>query len=243
MMKGKHGRMDITPETRFRVKYMGSTRTLEPGTGAIHRAVERIKREAKLPGRSSPKVALEVYSDGIRFKELKKDKGQRFIPLDRISFGAPANNAASPVTNVFAFNHHISKSPLVVECHAVLCDSSDTVRALGLALYSAFREGYFRSLRLERKKSSDLRESLIFDKSHAGDSHGGVVGIQEVVSENTPQMTNSECVLKKKKTADREVGMPAMEIGHDEKELDNIIRDLLSTVEREAAKLEQASLE
>lgn len=235
MLKGKHGSVDITPGTLFRVKYLGSTRTFEPGVTAIEKAVEKIQHEIKVAEKICPKVILEVTSDGIRFTEVKKSKGPRFIPLDSISYGAPANTNTVHLTNVFAFNHHISKSPLVVECHAVLCESEETSRAIRLAVYSAFREGHFRDLRRERKKSTDLREPLEMEMSPNKEplQKTAVVKSELLLSER------SECILKKNTSVDTENFMSAVDIGYEEKELDNIIQDLLRTVERETAKLEE----
>ena len=235
MIKHKYGKADLTPATRFQVKYLGSGMTEEPGLVGIEKAVQKIQERAKVGDRSSPKMYLNVEHDGVNFTEVKTKstmKASRFIALKNISY-CTLNRID---TTIFAFNHH--KSPSVVECHAVACDSEDKATSIALALYAAFREGHFQKLRRERKKS--LEQKHIERRASFENYEQRNSSITETLSsadlvENSPHSTNganhSELSCN---------DIHSMDIHYEEDlELDKIIEDLLSTVEIEKAKIEQ----
>lgn len=238
MIKHKYGKADLTPATRFQVKYLGSGMTEEPGLVGIEKAVQKIQERAKVGDRSSPKMYLNIEHDGVNFTEVKTKstmKESRFIALKNISY-CTLNRID---TTIFAFNHH--KSPSVVECHAVACDSEDKAKSIALALYAAFREGHFQKLRRERKKSLEqkhIERRASFENYEQRNSSNNT--ITETLSsadlvENSPHSTNganhSELSCN---------DIHSMDIHYEEDlELDKIIEDLLSTVEIEKAKIEQ----
>lgn len=238
MIKHKYGKADLTSATRFQVKYLGSGMTEEPGLAGIEKAVRKIQERAKVDDKSSPKMNLEVEHDGVKFTEVKTKstmKDSKFIALKHISY-CTLNRID---TTIFAFNHH--KSPSVVECHAVACDSEDKAKSIALALYAAFREGHFQKLRRERKKSLEQkhveRRASFEHYEQRNSSNNTATETRSSADsvENSPQATkganHSEPPCN---------DIHSIDIHHEEElELDKIIEDLLSTVEIEKAKIEQ----
>ena len=240
MIKHKYGKADLTPATRFQVKYLGSGMTEEPGLAGIEKAVRKIQERAKVDDKSSPKMYLEVEHDGVKFTEVKNKstmKDSKFIALKNISY-CTLNRID---TTIFAFNHH--KSPSVVECHAVACDSEDKAKSIALALYAAFREGHFQKLRRERKKSLEqkhVERRASFENYEQRNSSNNTT--TETLSsadsvENSPHSTNGANHTEPPLCTD--IHSIDMHLYEDELELDKIIEDLLSTVEIEKAKIEQ----
>ena len=237
MIKGKYGRADLNPATRFQVKYLGSTITQQAGIVGIENAVRRIRQEVKTDGKSWTKMVMEVQSSGVKFVEVKakSPKESKFISLEKISYAS--SNRINPT--VFAFNHH--KSPSVVECHAVACDSEEKAKSIGLALYAAFREGHFNKLRQQRTKSLDQnwKETDKYDEQGASVDHSlqmsSVCNVSgEVSSDSTIFGNSSNWVESPQAPNDLTV-----DIGYDEQELEQVIRDLLMTVETEKAKIDK----
>ena len=235
MIKHKYGKADLTPATRFQVKYLGSGMTEEPGLAGIEKAVRGIQERAKVDDKSSPKMYLEVEHDGVKFTEVKTKstmKDSKFIALKSISY-CTLNRID---TTIFAFNHH--KSPSVVECHAVACDSEDKAKSIALALYAAFREGHFQKLRRERKKSLEQKHVERRASYERRDSANNTT--TETLS-STDSVENSPHATKGAKHSEPPCSdTHSIDIHHEEDlELDKIIEDLLSTVEIEKAKIEQ----
>ena len=240
MIKHKYGKADLTPATRFQVRYLGSGMTEEPGLVGIEKAVQKIQEQAKVGDKSSPKMYLDVERDGVSFTEVKTKstmKESKFIALKNISY-CTLNRVD---TTIFAFNHH--KSPSVVECHAVACDSEDKAKSIALALYAAFREGHFQKLRRERKKSLEqkhVERRASFENYEQRNTSNNTTTETRLSStdsvENSPHSVNGANHLERLPCND----IHSMDIHFEEElELDKIIEDLLSTVEIEKAKIEQ----
>ena len=230
MIKHKYGKADLTPATRFQVKYLGCGMTEDPGLAGIEKAVRKIQERAKVDDKSCPKMYLEVDHDGVKFTEMKAKstmKESMFIALKNISY-CTLNRID---TTIFAFNHH--KSSSVVECHAVSCDSEDKAKSIALALYAAFREGHFQKLRRERKKSFEqkhVERRASFENYEQRNSSNNTTtqAIASADFENSPHSTSGANDIQ------------SIDIHYEEElELDKIIEDLLSTVEIEKAKIEQ----
>lgn len=238
MIKGKYGKADLTPVTRFQVKYLGSGMSEEPGLAGIEKAVRKIQEQAKEEEKPWPKMLLEVESDGVKFTEMKTRstmKESKFIALENISY-CTLNRID---TTIFAFNHH--KSPSVVECHAVSCENEDKAKSIGLALYAAFREGHFQKLRRERKKSFEQKHNerrASFDNYERQNSCDNTT--KETFSShlaNTSLDSTKDASHSESSCSD----IHPIDIPYEDQEfeLDKIIEDLLSTVEIEKAKIEQ----
>lgn len=238
MIKGKYGKADLTPATRFQVKYLGSGITEEPGFAGIEKAVRKIQEQAKIDDRSCPKMYLEVETDGVKFTEVKTKstmKESKFIALKNISY-CTLNRID---TTIFAFNHH--KSPSVVECHAVACESEDKAKSIALALYAAFREGHFQKLRRERKKSFEqkhVERRASFENYEQRNSCNNTTTetFSSADFENSPHSTKG---ANQSESPCNEIHSIDIHYEDQELELDKIIEDLLSTVEIEKAKIEQ----
>lgn len=244
MIKGKSGKADLTLSTRFQVKYLGCGKTEEPGVAGIEKAVRKIQEQVKDDDKSCPKMYLEVETNGVKFTEVKTKSTMnesKFISLDNISYCTLNRLDAT----IFAFNHH--KGPSVIECHALACDSEERAKAIGLALYAAFREGHFQKLRRDRRKSFEQKR---FERRTSFDNYDCKT------SSNTTDGKSSLNVAKDSPNEDNSTN----DVGHFEPcrgnlevdihsnyeeqdlELDKIIEDLLSTVELERAKIEQGSV-
>lgn len=206
MMPGRHKSATIQEECIFQAKYMGSTPNTEPGVSGIDRAVKKIHDRMKNEDKTCSRITVEVNKDGMTFTYNGSQKKQ-FFALRDISY-CSLNRFD---TCIFAFNHHISKSPLKVECHAVLCNSEEKARAIGQSLYSSYREGHFEELRKERKKK-----------------------ITPTGIEPQTEMTNDD-----KASHSDNAKKTEMKAGVLDKELDNIVKDMLDTVEREKENMDE----
>lgn len=237
MLKGKFGKADLTPVTRFQVKYLGSGVTEEPGVAGIEKAVRKIQEDAKYDEKSWPKMYLQVGADGVRFDEVKTKattKESKFISLENISYCTLNRINAT----IFAFNHH--KSPSVVECHAVACESEEKAKSIGLALYAAFRDGHFQKLRRERRKSFEQKN---VERRESFENYERVMVNSNNTSPDTsptqemsPSFENGDQINHFESSREN---LPSVEYDDQELELDKIIEDLLSIVEIEKAKFEQ----
>lgn len=238
MIKGKYGKAEFTPVTRFQVKYLGSGITEESGLAGIEKAVRKIQEQSKEDDKSWPKMLLEVENNGVKFTEVKTRstmKESKFIALENMSY-CTLNRID---TTIFAFNHH--KSPSVVECHAVACESEDKAKSIGLALYAAFREGHFQKLRRERRKSLEqkhVERRASIENSERRNSCSNPT--KETFSShfaNSPDSTKDASQQSESSCSD----IHSIEVHYEDQELelDKIIEDLLSTVEIEKAKIEQ----
>ena len=139
----------VAQDATFRVKYLGCVLNPEPGIRGIKRAVATIKE-----GVNPDKMEicwLKVYEMGVSFLKEKSSVEDGFMDLRKISYCTWSFKD----TDVFAFNHHISKDR--VECHAVQCENSKEAQDLSIELYSAFKGAHFSDLRESRHK---LRETL-----------------------------------------------------------------------------------
>lgn len=237
MIKGKYGKADLTPATRFQVKYLGSGMTEGPGMAGIENAVRKIQEQAKDDDKAWPKMLLEVEGDGVKFTEMKTKstmKESKFISLENISYCTLNRLDAT----IFAFNHH--KSPSVVECHAVACESGEKAKSIGLALYAAFREGHFQKLRRERRKSLEqkhVERRASFDHYERNSCD---ITPTETFSSNfaNPAPNSTKDICHFVESPHDELSIENIDY-EEELELDKIIEDLLSTVEIEKAKIEQ----
>ena len=243
MIKGKHGRADLTPATRFQVKYLGSGITEEPGLAGIENAVRKIQEQAKENDKSWTKMYLEVENDGVKFTEVKTRstlKESKFMALENISY-CTLNRID---TTIFAFNYH--KSPSEVECHAVACENEEKAKCIGLALYAAFREGHFQKLRRDRRKSFEqkhVERRASFEKYERQNSCSNP-GINTSKETFPSHFANSPDSTKDPSQTGSSCGdIHSIDIHYEdhELELDKIIEDLLSTVEIEKAKIEQGA--
>lgn len=238
MIKGKYGKADLTPVTRFQVKYLGSGMTEEPGLAGIEKAVRKIQDRAKEDDKPWPKMNLEVESDGVKFTEVKTRsstmKESKFIALENISY-CTLNRID---TTLFAFNHH--KSSSVVECHAVSCESEEKAKSIALALYAAFREGHFQKLRRERRKSfeqKNIQRRASFENYEPQNSCNR--SPKETISSNCTNSPDSTKDATRSESTCGDIHSNDFHYDEQEIELDKIIEDLLSTVEIEKAKIEQ----
>ncbi|XP_020902445.1 uncharacterized protein LOC110240969 [Exaiptasia diaphana] len=211
MMLGKHGSHNIQEERSFQVKYMGYIQNTESGVTGIDKAVKKIHDRNRNEEKTCPRITVEVSKEGMTFNHGGSSKKQ-FFAIKEISY-CSLNRFD---TNIFAFNHHISKSPLNVECHAVLCNSEEKARAIGQSLYSAYREGHFEELRKERRRKLNVSPANL-----------------ELQSENTA------AVPKAGESNVEKAEVKANSTGVLDTELENIVKDMLDTVEREKGNIEE----
>lgn len=223
MIKVRRKTFALSPKT-FQVRYLGSTLTPEPGLVGIQKAVNEILGDVKATNKVCSKMTLEVTLDGIRFKQEGRSQESKFIALKSISYGTMNKEN----TNIFAFNHHVSREPFVVECHAVVCEKEEKAKEIGIALYAAFRGGHFDKLRKERRRSTERHQNK--EKSSSSE-------LQD--SAETLSLKSSSSRGSSRDSSDTEdyMSLPGLtvDIGYEEQELDTIVQDMLSTVEREKA--------
>lgn len=232
MIKVRRKGFKLTPEI-FQVRYLGSTLTTEPGPSGMEKAVRIIQNEAKTKDKTCSKMKLEITSDGIKFiQESPQYKENKFIALEKISYGTMTKENA----NIFAFNHHSSRKPFVVECHAVVCESEEKAKQIGIALYAAFRGGHFERLRNERRRSkershnqeqflsSDLQDSTERLSTTSTSSRGSTSSHGSSDGDDNISLSAEQSCL-------------TIDIGYEEQELNKIVQDMLNTVEKEKALL------
>ena len=225
MIKVRRKSFTLSPKT-FQVRYLGSTLTPEPGLAGIQKAVSIIHSDVKATDKTCPKMSLEVTADGIRFKQEGRCQESKFIPLRSISYGTMNKEN----TNIFAFNHHVSRQPFVVECHAVVCEKEEIAKEIGIALYAAFRGGHFDKLRKERRRSKERHQSQ--EKNSRSE-------LPDSAERLSLKSSSSQGSTSSRGSSDAEDYMSlTVDVGYEEQELDNIVQDILSTVEREKALME-----
>lgn len=243
MLKNKFGKADLTPATRFQVKYLGCEVTGEPGVAGIEKAVGKIQDEARYEQKPCPKMYLQVGAEGVKLEEVKAkstSKESKLISLENISYCTLNRIDAT----IFAFNHH--KSPSVVECHAVSCESEEKAKSIALALYAAFREGHFQKLRRDRRKSfeqKNIERRASFENYERACSNTSSPATSPT-QENLPDLENSAISMNSANDINHHFdssheSLLSAEYDDQELELDKIIEDLLSIVEIEKAKIEQ----
>lgn len=243
MLKGKFAKVELTPATRFQVKYLGCEVTEEPGVAGIEKAVCKIQADVKYEEKSCPKMFLQVGAEGVKLEEVKAKstpKESKLISLENISY-CTLNRID---TTIFAFNHH--KSPSVVECHAVACESEEKAKSIALALYAAFREGHFQKLRRDRRKSFEVRNIERrasfenYEYANSSSSSPASSPVEEFLTDLEPDTSisvNSDNDINHFDSSNE--SLLSVEYDDQELELDKIIEDLLAIVEIEKAKIEQ----
>jgi hypothetical protein len=220
MMPGKYGRANLEEEKTFQVKYLGCTNNTEPGVTGIDKAVKIIYNGVKAEEKTCPKISLEVEREVMTLVQGQKKQS---FPIKDISY-CSLNRLES---NIFAFNHHISKSPFKVECHAVMCSSEEKAKAIGQALYSSYRESYFEELRKKRKgrvnQNSPNELSKLDDDVPSTSSGREENGRDNDCYKDSDSKTTPNCCSTTEVV---------------DNELDCIVQDMLNTVEREKESLE-----
>ena len=147
----------LAQDSTFRVKYLGYVLNPKPGIEGIRKAVARIINESGEAKKERNEVNwLRVTENGISIFKNRNSVAETFVELQKISYCT----LQSSQSDVFAFNHHVSKEK--VECHAVQCENHKSAQAVSSALYSAFKGAHFTNLRESRQK---LRETLQGDPS------------------------------------------------------------------------------
>lgn len=172
------GLQRITEQRSYEVRYFGSTVLVEPDMKRIREAIRHLIGDIIVKGkeRSLPKVTLRVMQDGLHLKEKQKKSLEKVIPTRKLSYGTFMKSDVQ----LLAFNHHMEKTPAKMECFVVWCETDQTLKDIGLAIYSAVREQHFQSVREHRKES---RPSFLEPKED-------IKSVEEACNDCNPAVNN-----------------------------------------------------
>lgn len=225
------GLQKITEQRSYEVRYFGSTVLVEPDMKRIREAIRYLIGDIIVKGkeRSLPKVTLRVMQDGLHLKEKQKKSLEKVIPIQKLSYGTFMKSDVQ----LLAFNHHMEKTPPKMECFVVWCETDQTLKDIGLAIYSAVREQHFQSVREHRKES---RPSILEAKE-------AIKSIEEACNEcnpavndiNTPE-TDPKLNFELHEQDDQYLSLPDLSESANESDLRTALEDMLKVVEEEEMK-------
>ena len=222
------GLQKITEQRSYEVRYFGSTVLVEPDMKRIREAIRHLTGDIIVKGkeRSLPKVTLRVLQDGLRLKEKQKKAVEKVIPIQKLSYGTFMKSDVQ----LLAFNHHMEKTPAKMECLVVWCETDETLKEIGLAIYSAVREQHFQSVREHRKgsRTNVLQEKeAIKSVQDACEAAGS-----DVITEETDPQANFELHDQN----DQYLSLPDLSESTNESDLRTALEDMLKVVEEEEMK-------
>ncbi|CAB3979168.1 low density lipo receptor adapter 1-like [Paramuricea clavata] len=223
------GLQKITEQRSYEVKYFGSTVLVEPDMKRIREAIRQLVGDIIVKGkeRSLPKVTLRVLQDGLHLREKQKKSAEKIIPIRKLSYGTFMKSDVQ----LLAFNHHMEKTPAKMECFVVWCETDETLKDIGLAIYSAVREQHFQSVREHRKES---RPSVLEEKEaikSVGDACDPAAN--DVSTGETDPKVNFELHDDED---DQYLSLPDLSASANESDLRTALEDMLKVVEEEEMK-------
>ena len=220
----------ITKQKSFEVRFFGSTELFEPDVKAIHKAVRKITGDTIVKGkeRSLPKMMLQILPDGLHVTDKQNKTFEKVIPIRKLSYGTFSKSDIQ----LLAFNHHITKSPVQMECFVVWCETNERAREIGLALYGAVRELHFQSV---REKRNGQRAGLEPENEKQADRSRSD-GIAERMTATAPAVASDDSEDASfelhKDSEDNYLSLPDMS-DPNETELRTALEDMLKVVEEE----------
>ena len=227
------GLQKITEQRSFEVRYFGSTVLVEPDMKRIREAIRYLIGDIIVKGkeRSLPKVTLRVMQDGLHLKEKQKKSLEKVIPVRKLSYGTFLKSDVQ----LLAFNHHMEKTPAKMECFVVWCETDQTLKDIGLAIYSAVREQHFQSVREHRKESRpsflEPKEDIKFVEETCKDCNPAVND-----SNTAETSTNLQLNFELHDEDDQYLSLPDLSESANESDLRTALEDMLKVVEEEEMK-------
>lgn len=226
----------ITEDKCFEVRFFGSTVVVEPDVKRIREAIRNLTGDILVKGkeRSLPKIWLRILPDGLRVKEKQRKAEEKVIPIRKLSYGTFSKSDIQ----LFAFNHHISKTPAKIECFVVWCETDERARQIGLAFYGAVRELHFQSVREKRRGS---RNELIRGEKQAvecADDHTMQVALQlDENDQNTDvKLPDQQVNYELHDEENTYLSLPDLSDTTNESDLRTALEDMLKVVEEEEIK-------
>ena len=155
---GEKGKYDVEPSKTFIVRYIGKVERSTPGGENMDRCLKEFYEQHKDEEKSLPRVYLSISPQEIIIRETNNVNNEMvdvIVPMNRISYVA-----ADRKHQLFAFSDHVSQRPRRVDCHAFLCNVSETSNTVVEALSNAFHE----SCNYTRRSAprAQLRRSQVF---------------------------------------------------------------------------------
>lgn len=225
------GLRKITEQRSFEVRYFGSTVLVEPDKKRMREAIRLLIGDIVVKGkeRSLPKVTVQVLQDGLHLKEKQKKSVEKVIPVRKLSYGTFMKSDVQ----LLAFNHHVEKTPAKMECFVVWCETNETLKEIGLAIYGAVREQHFQSVREHRKES---RPSVLKEKEaieSAKDASGPATNNNSAESAKSDPHVSFELHEDEN---DQYLSLPDLSESTNESDLRTALEDMLKVVEEEEMK-------
>lgn len=187
MFNQKKGKACITPGApQFYVRYVGKTEVFTAaGTGCTHRPVQKVW-DASVDEKHMDKMALIVNAAGITLTPLDaKHKTQTLFDIKDISYCCAET---PPHDGVFAWICKNAKARRL-ECHVVLCTSSEKAQALALVLSRAFQIAY-KDWKTHKEKTMRMKQNGL--PSGQGGAESGSRSADEERKENGVELSASE---------------------------------------------------
>ena len=226
----------ITEQRSYEVRFFGSTVLVEPDKQRIREAIRHLIGDIIVKGkeRSLPKVTLRVMQDGLHIKERQKKTAEKVIPIRKLSYGTFMKSDVQ----LLAFNHHMDKTPAKMECLVVWCETDETLKDIGLAIYSAVREQHFQSVREQRKgsRSSDSKEKLAIIKSIEVASSPDCPVAGDTRERLESGQSDPQVNFELHDETDKYLSLPDLSESANESDLRTALEDMLKVVEEEELK-------
>lgn len=227
------GLRKITEQQSFEVRYFGSTVLIEPDMKRIREAVRHLIGDIIVKGkeRSLPKVTVRILQDGIHLKEKQKKSEEKVIPIRKLSYGTFMKSDVQ----LLAFNHHMDKTPPKMECFVVLCETDETLKEIGLAIYSAVREQHFQSVRELRKGT---RPGCVLEEKEAIKAAESACepAATDVSRGNHCEIASLHVNFELHDETDKYLSLPDLSDSQNESDLRTALEDMLKVVEEEEMK-------
>ncbi|XP_048242838.1 protein FAM43A-like [Haliotis rufescens] len=170
----KHSATITEKDPMFEARYLGNVETFTAnGKGCAIIPVQKLWDNSPSE-RHLKKVLMVISASGIVLKDHKKEEGKKF-GIENITF---CNADKIAEERVFCW---IWKVPGVrrLECHAVLCGSRETARAMALVLSRAFHVAY-RDWRANRGRQMRQQHTQLQEKrgeKGSEEAPGGMNGL------------------------------------------------------------------
>lgn len=226
------GLTKITEDKCFEVRFFGSTVLVEPDVKRIREAIRDLTGDILVKGkeRSLPKIVLRILPDGLRVKEKQRKAEEKVIPIRKLSYGTFSKSDIQ----LFAFNHHIAKTPAKIECFVVWCETDDRAREIGLAFYGAVRELHFQSVREKRRGSrSDAVRAI---ECAEDPTILLATSLDENVANSEENLPGFQLNFELHDEEDKYLSLPDLSDAANESDLRTALEDMLKVVEEEEIK-------
>ncbi|KAL3846858.1 hypothetical protein ACJMK2_017812 [Sinanodonta woodiana] len=154
--KAKESAKITDKDPTFKARYIGSTETFQAtGKGCTTVPVQKLWDNAA-EERYLKRVSLLLNKSGILIKDLEKknDIGKLFI-IENISF---CNVDCAVNEKIFSWVYQTEETKRL-ECHAVLCSSTEKAKAMALVMARAFQIGYKEWKINQSKEAKEMERS------------------------------------------------------------------------------------